>query len=134
MKNALIYFYDDLCLIDDSESVYDDKDQLAKVVESMLRSVQGAVTAEVYDSSSKKMILHFRLTQKGNIKKLRTDRRGGKRPGAGRPKKENANVEIVMFRTSEEMKEFLFSLENKSEFIRQAIQEKRDREYQQGQS
>lgn len=83
-KKAVVYFYDDICCVDDTEILYDKRDKLADIVVAMLKASSEAKTAEAYDAATNNLILKYNITRNGKVSKMRTSRRGGSRPGAGR--------------------------------------------------
>lgn len=127
-QKARIVIYDDLMMLDETETFYKDKEQLAGVAISCLRSTPDAEMVEVYVKG--KLKLKFSINNRGKVKKERTSRMGGARRGAGRPKGQNSILNQVHFRVNDEMFDFLSSLNNKAAYIRAAIQEKREREGQ----
>ena len=74
-KKAVVYFYDDICCVDDTEILYDKKDQLANIVVAMLRATAEAKTAEAYDAATNNLILKYNVTRNGKVSKMRTSRR-----------------------------------------------------------
>lgn len=128
-EKAQIIIYDDLVVIDETETFFSDNEQLAGIASSCLRSTAGAELAEVYVKG--KLKFKFRITSRGKIKKESTHPGwGGARPRAGRKSKgEKVLANKVAFRVDNEMLEFLNSLlDEKGDFIRKAVQEKRERE------
>lgn len=136
-KKATIYIYDDLLVVDDTETYYTDKNQLESIAKSMLNQTPDGITAEVW--TDKKIILKFRKDRKGRIAKMKISLHpnwGGRREGAGAPSKGAAAlINRVVLHVNEEMFEFCESLgTEKAEWIRQAISEKRERERQDSES
>lgn len=129
MEKARIVLYDDLVIIDETETFFTDAKNLESIVISCLRTTPGALVAEVYvkDKLKSKMT----LTNKGKPKKMSIHPNwGGRRAGAGGKRKgEEVLSSKVCFRVDEETLEFLKNLlDKKGEYIRKAIQEKRERD------
>lgn len=128
-KKAVVYFYDDICCVDDTEILYDKKDQLADIVVAMLRATADAKTAEAYDAATNNLILKYNVTRNGKVSKIRTSRRGGSRPGAGRKSKgRESKQHIITLRVNADTYDYLQSLPDKSLWIRTAIAEKLERD------
>ena len=128
-KKAVVYFYDDICCVDDTEILYDKKDQLADIVVAMLRATAEAKTAEAYDATTNNIILKYNVTRNGKVSKIRTSRRGGSRPGAGRKSKGRESIQhIITLRVNADTYDYLQSLPDKSLWIRTAIAEKLERD------
>lgn len=128
-KKAVVYFYDDICCVDDTEILYDKKDQLADIVVAMLRATAEAKTAEAYDAATNNLILKYNVTRNGKVSKMRTSRRGGSRPGAGRKSKGMESIQhIITLRVNADTYDYLQSLPDKSLWIRAAIAEKLERD------
>ena len=133
MEKARIVLYDDLVIIDETETFFTDSKNLESIVISCLRTTPGALIAEVYvkDKLKSKMT----LTNKGKPKKMSIHPNwGGRRAGAGGKRKgEEVLSSKVCFRVDDETLEFLKSLlDKKGEYIRKAIQEKRERDKEKG--
>ena len=82
MEKARIVLYDDLVIIDETETNFTDAKNLESIVISCLRTTPGALIAEVYvkDKLKSKMT----LTNKGKPKKMSIHPNwGGRRAGAG---------------------------------------------------
>ena len=129
MEKARIVLYDDLVIIDETETFFTDAKNLESIVISCLRTTPGALIAEVYVKSK------MTLTNKGKPKKMNIHPNwGGRRAGAGGKRKgEEVLSSKVCFRVDEETLEFLKSLlDKKGEYIRKAIQEKRERDKEKG--
>lgn len=130
MEKIRIIVYDDLCELDETEMLADNRDQAKAVAFNMLRTTQDARTVECW--SKNKLVMKFNLTKKMKIVPARTLHPGwgGRREGAGAPSKgAKALINRIVLHVDEEMFDFLESKENKkAEWIRQAIIEKRDRE------
>lgn len=128
-KKAIVYFYDDICCVDDTEILYDKKDQLADIVVAMLRATSDAKTAEAYDAATNNLILKYNVTRNGKVSKIRTSRRGGSRPGSGRKSKGRESIQhIITLRVNADTYDYLQSLPDKSLWIRTAIAEKLERD------
>lgn len=128
-KKAIVYFYDDICCVDDTEILYDKKDKLADIVVAMLRATAEAKTAEAYDAATNNLILKYNVTRNGKVSKMRTSRRGGSRPGAGRKSKGRESIQhIITLRVNADTYDYLQSLPDKSLWIRTAIAEKLERD------
>ena len=128
-EKAEIKIYDDLMIIDETETFFKDNEQLAGIASSCLRSTPNAEMVEVYVKNKLKM--KFKITNRGKVKKESIHPGwGGARRGAGGPRKgEERLANKVAFRCNNEMLEFLNNLlDKKGEYIRSAIQEKRERE------
>lgn len=129
MNKARIVLYDDLLIIDETEVNFTDKKNLESITTSCLRTTPTAEIAEVYIHD--KLNMKMQLTRKGNPKKLSIHPNwGGRREGSGRkPIGATALTNLIGLRVDDNMLEFLKSLMSKrNEFIRKAIQEKRERE------
>lgn len=132
---AIIYVYDELMVVDDTEVISDNKEQLANIAISMLRTTPDAKYAEVWDETSEKMIMKYSLNRKGLPKKESVHPGwGGKRKGAGRkPIGEKTLDVIVRSRVNKETGKYLDSLlDRRAAFIREAIEEKIVREKNKG--
>lgn len=129
-KKAVIYVYDDISVLDDTEMNFVNRDEVAKVAINMLQTTPGARTAEVYQTPKNNLILKFKITRKGKVAKVKTSNRGGKREGAGRKRKGMKVMNYVIhFRADEDIYKFLTNmLDDKSSYIRAAIAEKRQRD------
>lgn len=128
-EKAEIKIYDDLVIIDETETFFKSYEQLAGIACSCLRSTPNAEMVEVYVKDKLKM--KFKITNRGKIKKESIHPGwGGARRGAGGPRKGKEVLgQTLLFRTDNETFEFLNSLLNKKgDFIRKAIQEKRERD------
>ena len=128
-KKAVVYFYGDICCVDDTEILYDKRDQLADIVVAMLKASSEAKTAEAYDAATNNLILKYNITRNGKVSKMRTSRRGGSRPGAGRKSKGRESIQhIITLRVNADTYDYLQSLPDKSLWIRAAIAEKLERD------
>lgn len=131
MENkAQITIYDDLVVIDETEAFFTNNEQLAGIAISCLRSTPNAEMVEVYVNNKLKM--KFKITSKGKVKKESIHPGwGGARPNSG-PKKSCAEVLSyqITFRVGKSMYEIINKMDSdkKSKWLRQAIQEKMDRE------
>lgn len=132
MKRAKIVISDDIMTLDEAEVTFSQKKQMLGMVESFLKCTKDAETAEVYDMETGKMIARYIMTKRGKI--VPTDVEhfnwGGKRPRSGRPPLGvEAKTNRVIVYVNEDMAAFIESLGRaKNDFLRQAIQEKRERE------
>lgn len=129
-KKAIIYVFDDLSVLDDTEMNFKSRDEVAKVAINMLQSTQGAKTAEVYETPKNNLILKFKIARKGKVQKLKLSNRGGARVGAGAKRKGVQVLDYTIhFRADRDLYEFLNTkLNKKCEYIRAAIIEKMQRE------
>lgn len=129
-KKAIIYVYDDLVTLDDTEMNFKSRDEVAKVAINMLQTTKGAKTAEVYETPKNNLILKFKIARKGKVQKLKLSNRGGARAGAGAKRKGVQVLDyIIHFRADRDLYEFLNTkLNKKGEYIRAAIIEKMQRE------
>lgn len=128
-EKAEIKIYDDLLIIDETETFFKNNEQLAGIATSCLRSTPSAEMVEVYVKGKLKM--KFKLTNRGKVKKESIHPGwGGARRGAGGPRKEKEVLEQTMqFRVDRDTFEFLCSLlDKKGDYIRKAIHEKRERD------
>jgi len=125
-----IVIYDDLCIIDETEVLSNDKAQIKAVAISALQTTPDAESVDVFDGS--KLLMKFNLTRKGKVVPVKNLHPGwgGYREGAGwKGKGKEALVNRVVIHVNEEMFEFLDKMGNKRpEWIRQAIKEKRERD------
>ena len=133
MEKARILLYDDLVIIDETETYFTDSKNLESIVISWLRTTPSALIAEVYvkDKLKSKMT----LTNKGKPKKISIHPEwGGRRAGAGGKRKgEEVQSIKVCFRVDEETLELWKNrLDKKGEYIRKAIQEKREWDKEKG--
>ncbi len=128
-EKAQIIIFDDLMVIDETETFFKDNEQLAGIATSCLRSTPNAEMVEVWVKNKLKM--KFKITNRGKIKKENIHPGwGGARRGAGGPRKgERGLYHRMQIRVDSETLEFLETLlDKKGDFVRSAIQEKRDRE------
>ena len=127
---ARIIVYDDLMILDETETFFKDSDQLASIARQVLSQTPDAEIAEVWVKEKIKM--RFTKNRKGKIVKSNTLHPGwgGRREGAGsKGKGEEALTNRVVFHVNDEMFEFLDALgKRKPEWIRLAVKEKRERE------
>lgn len=134
IKKARICVYDDYCIIDDTDVLYKNLEQVSQIAISMLKATPDAQYAEVYNCKTNRLMQKYKITSRGAVTKTSLHPTwGGKRDGAGRKKKGKLplNDEIIHFRVDKEMYEFLTTmLSKKAEYIRTAIREKREREEQ----
>lgn len=130
-EKAQIVIYDDLVVIDETETFFKDNEQLAGIASSCLRSTPSAEMVEVYVKGKLKM--KFKITNRGKIKKESIHPGwGGARPNSGRkPKKAGERLEYaVHFKVGEAMYNYINKMDSltKASWIRSAIQEKMERE------
>lgn len=125
-----IVIYDDLCIIDETEALSNDKAQIKAIATNVLKTTPDAEAVDVFDGE--KLILRLNLTKKGKVVQAKNLHPGwgGYREGAGwKGKGKEALVNRVVIHVNEEMFEFLDAMGNKRpEWIRQAIKEKRERD------
>lgn len=129
-EKARIVIYDDLCIIDETETYYKSIDQLNAIASSVLRSTPNAEMVEVYIKN--KIRLKLRITNRGAIKKENLHPGwGGVRPNSGRKVKvENRLDYIVAFKVTEDINKFLNKMDSftKAKWLRAAVREKIERE------
>lgn len=127
---ARIVIYDDLVIIDETETFFSNNEQLAGIASSCLRSTPSAEMAEVYVRD--KLKFKFRITNRGKIKKENTHPGwGGARPNSGpKPKGAERLDHILMFKVTKTMFEYVSKMDSftKTDWLRSAIQEKINRE------
>ena len=125
-----IVIYDDLCIIDETETLSNDKAQIKAIATNVLKTTPDAEAVDVFDGE--KLIMRLNLTRKGKVVQAKNLHPGwgGYREGAGwKGKGKEALVNRVVIHVNEEMFEFLDAMGNKRpEWIRQAIKEKRERD------
>ena len=125
-----IVIYDDLCIIDETEALSNDKAQIKAIATNVLKTTPDAEAVDVFDGE--KLIMRLNLTRKGKVVQAKNLHPGwgGYREGAGwKGKGKEALVNRVVIHVNEEMFEFLDAMGNKRpEWIRQAIKEKRERD------
>lgn len=123
--------YDDLVIIDETETFFKDNDQLYLIASSVLRSTPSAEMVEVY--VKEKLKLRLKITNRGAVKKENLHPGwGGARPNSG-PKRKGQRLDFQLaFRVTEETYNFLNQMDSftKVKWLRTAIQEKRQREEQ----
>lgn len=128
---ARIVIYDELLIIDETEVSYCDLGNLEALTASFLRSTPGAEIAEAYIGGGK-LKYRLQLTRKGKVKRLSIHPNwGGARPGAGRKPIGGKALSIkIAFRVDQDTFDFLQTLlTKKGKFVRDAIREKRERDY-----
>ncbi len=132
-EKATIMIYDDLVIIDETETFFKDTDQLYAVASSVLRSTPRAEMVEVY--VKEKLKLKLKITNRGAVKKESLHPNwGGARPNSG-PKRTGPRLDFQLsFRVTEETYNFLNNMDSftKVKWLRAAIQEKRERETEKG--
>ena len=127
-KKARIIVYDDVGILDESDTLFEDKEQLAGIAKQNLSQTPDAEMVEVWAGS--KLAMKFEYKHKIVPSKNLHPRWGGRRDRAGAPSKgAEALVNRVVLHVNDETFDFCESLgRNKAEWIRQAIREKRERE------
>lgn len=127
---ARIVIYDDLCIIDETEVVSKDRKQIKNIATNLLKTTPDAESVEVWVSS--RLSMKFKTTRGGSVKAVTNVAHpnwGGVREGAGRPSKgKKAFKYRIVTHVDEEMFDYVESRNNKSEWIRQAVREKMERE------
>lgn len=129
-KKARIIVYDDVGLLDESDTLFEDKEQLAGIAKQNLNQTLDAEMVEVWAGS--RLVMKFEYNRKHKIVPAKNLHPGwgGRRDRAGAPSKgAEALTNRVVLHVNEETFDFCESLgRNKAEWIRQAIREKRERE------
>lgn len=129
-KKARIIVYDDVGILDESDTIFEDKEQLAGIAKQNLSQTPDAEMVEVWAGG--KLAMKFEYNRKHKIVPAKNLHPGwgGRRDRAGAPSKgDEALVNRVVLHVNEETFDFCESLgRNKAEWIRQAIREKRERE------
>lgn len=132
LKRAKVVISDDIMTLDETEITFSTKKQLGEMVDSFIRCTQDAEIAEVYDNEGNKMIARYVLTRKGKVEETSVTHFnwGGRRTRSGRKSKgEKCLKNKIFFNVDDEMFDFLDRLPiPKSTWLRQAVQEKRERE------
>ena len=105
-EKAEIKIYDDLIIIDETETFFNDKEQLARIAIACLRSTPSAEMVEVYVKDKLKM--KFKITNRGKIKKESIHPGwGGARPNSG-PKRTGPRLDqLLQVKVNEKTMEFL---------------------------
>lgn len=129
-EKAQIIIYDDLMVIDETETFFKDNEQLAGIASSCLRTTPNAEMVEVFINGKLKM--KFKLTNRGKVKKESIHPGwGGARPNSG-PKLSGPRKldHLIAFKISESDFKFLNDMDSfkKTKWLRSAISEKRERE------
>ncbi len=129
-EKAQIIIYDDLVVIDETETFFKDKEQLAGIAVSCLRSTPSAEMVEVFIGGKLKM--KFKFTNRGKVKKESLHPNwGGARPNSG-PKRKHGEIldRQLNFRVSKSMLDFINTMTSnkRGEWLRSAILEKMERE------
>lgn len=129
-EKAQIKIYDDLVIIDETETFFKDKEQLAGIASSCLRSTPNAEMVEVYVGEKLKM--KFRITNRGKIKKESIHPNwGGARPNTGPKPKFGETMDCqISFRVNRSIYDFVNSMVSakRANWLRSAILEKMERE------
>lgn len=127
---ARIIIFDDLTIIDETELEIKEREQIKNIAVNLVRTTPDALAAEVW--VGKRLEMKFTKTRKGGIKSvtnLKNPNWGGKRRGSGRPSLgDKACTNRIVTYVNEEMFDYVENLNNKCAWIRQAIQEKMERE------
>lgn len=123
-----IVIYDDLTILDETEMITSNKEQMVAVASNMLKQNADSETAEIWDKEKEKLITKLAISRKGKITPVKTTHPnwGGKRAGAG-PKTVYKDVIMVnlSLRIRPAVDEYLSNITecSKSDFIRKAIDE-----------
>lgn len=129
-EKAQIVIYDDLVVIDETETFFKNKEQLAGIASSCLRSTPNAEMVEVYVLGKLKM--KFKITNRGKVKKESLHPGwGGARPNSGPKRKFGEALDCqISFRVTKSVYDFVNNMNSldKAQWLRQAIQEKKERE------
>lgn len=129
-KKARIIVYDDVGILDETDTLFEDKEQLAGIAKQNLSQTPDAEMVEVWACG--RLAMKFEYNRKHKIVPAKNLHPGwgGRRDRAGAPSKgAEALVNRVVLHVNEETFDFCDSLgRNKAEWIRQAIREKRERE------
>lgn len=133
MKRYRIVAYDDLAIVDDTEILSENKEQIAAMAASMFSANPDAETVEVYDTKADKMVMRFGLSRRGKVIPMKVRHHpnwGGRREGSGRKPVANPLIRLVHVKVDEETANFLDEMDSKARpaWIRSAIREKRERE------
>lgn len=133
-EKARIVIYDDLTIIDETETFFNDKEQLTGIASSCLRSTPNAEIAEVYVKN--KLKFKFRITHRGSVKKENLHPNwGGARPNSGPKRKGSEKLDnVIMFKVGKTLFDYITSMDSftKADWLRSAVKEKMEREQQQG--
>lgn len=129
-EKAQIIIYDDLVVIDETETFFKDKEQLASIASTCLRSTPNAEMVEVYING--KLNMKFKITNRGKVKKESLHPGwGGARPNSGPKPKFGETMDCqISFRVSKSMYDFINSMVSakRANWLRSAISEKMERE------
>ena len=129
-KKARIIVYDDVGILDESDALFENREQLAGIAKQNLNQTLDAEMVEVWAGG--KLAMKFEYNRKHRIVPAKNLHPGwgGRRERAGAPSKgAEALTNRVVLHVNEETFGFCESLgKNKAEWIRQAIREKRERE------
>lgn len=130
-----ITVYDDLVILDETEMLSTDKTQISAVATNLLKTTRDAEVAEVYDVTKDKVIMRFVISKGGKVTAAKADHHpnwGGKRPGSGKKPNPDGNLVAYSVRLSKAVDEYLCNcVDNKAQFIRDAVAEKIEREKKQ---
>ena len=133
-EKAQILIYDDLVVIDETETYFKDKEQLTGIAASCLHSTPNAEMVEVYIGGKLKM--KYKITNRGKVKKESLHPGwGGYRVGAGAKKKGTRCLDRVLhFKVDEVMYDYVNKMDSRSKakWLREAVQEKIDKETEKG--
>lgn len=127
---ARIILYDDLCIIDETEVISKDREQIKNIATNLLKTTPSAESAEVWVSA--RLTMKFTTTRGGKIKataNVAHPNWGGARANAGRPSKGKlAFRNRLVTHVDDDMFEYVESKNNKADWIRQIIREKMESE------
>lgn len=127
---ARIVIYDDLCILDETEVISRDREQIKNIATNLLKTTPDAESVEVWVGAQ--LSMRFKSTKSGNVKAVTNITHpnwGGVRPGQGRPSKGKlAFKNRIVTHVDDETFEYVESKNNKAGWIRQAIKEKMERE------
>ena len=130
---AIIVLYDDLVELDRTEITYQGEEQLQTIVTSTLQDTPDAELAEVYNNISKRLMKTYRLTRTGKLvdcNKTSTKPKDKTWRNAPRKPPEEKMSHQIYLNVTKDVSDFLLAKlgKTRNSFIRQAIQEKFDRE------
>lgn len=131
MKSARIIVYDDWGVnLDETEVLSQNRKQVENIAVHMLKSTQDAEYVEVWNE--KRLTMKFVVKKNGKVKAVTNIAHpnwGGARERAGRPSKGKlAYRNRIPINVDDDMFSLLETKGNKAAWIRQAIQEKLERE------
>lgn len=128
---AIIVLYDDLVELDRTEVTYQGEEQLRTIVASTLQDTPSAELAEVYNNISKRLMKTYRLTRTGKLVDCNKEPVKPKtwRNRPRKPPEEKMSHQIYL-NVTKEVSDFLLEKlgKTRNSFIREAIQEKFERE------